>query len=112
MNKTNIMNEQQLPLREAFCANCQAVTEHTVQMESMRGDYVFTCTHCERAIKFPTGVSEDELIAHVDNHKAANVGQVSLEDSQAVLDRFLAKTAKPSDSEEEAQETEQEEEAE
>lgn len=99
-------NEQQLPVREAFCANCQNITEHTVAMESMRGETVFTCLLCKRAIKYPGELTPDELMAHLDRHEAANRGQVSLEKAQSALDAFLAKTDKTVQPETPSEETE------
>lgn len=99
-------NEQQLPVREAFCANCQEITEHTVEMESMRGETVFTCLKCKRAIKYPGELTPDELMAHLDRHEEANRGQVSLENAQSALDEFLAKTDKTAKQEAQPEETE------
>lgn len=57
-----------------YCTNCKTETTHEAEVE--RGDIIFTCQAdgCGRFVKFPAGISGEELVAAVAAHKAANVG--------------------------------------
>lgn len=64
-----------------FCANEQAETEHTIDIDGSR-DIVLTCP-CGRFIKLPAGTDAAGLKAYAETHRAANVGQVSVEKIEA-----------------------------
>jgi hypothetical protein len=57
-----------------FCANCQADMLHTAKVAN--NEIIFACDGegCDRVIKFPAGVSGQELTDMVAAHKAANHG--------------------------------------
>lgn len=63
-----------------FCANEQAETPHTFEIDGV-GEVVFTC-ECGRFIKYPKETTVEELKAHIVKHKEVNIGQIS----QASLD--------------------------
>lgn len=64
-----------------FCANEQEETPHTVTIDG-NSEWLFTCTVCDRVLKFAASMTADEVKASLVSHKASNVGQVN----QAVID--------------------------
>ena len=92
---------QEQPTKEVFCAKCQQDTTHTGAVDP-NGEIVLTCTVCGGFIKLPSGLSRDEMEAILVDHKDANKGQVSVEQSHKALDElFGEEEAKPEQTEEE-----------
>jgi len=79
-----------------FCANCQAETPHTGEVD-LNGELVFTCTtpDCGRFVKLPADMTADEARAYFVAHKEANIGQVSVEKSATLLDDIMNGEAEP-----------------
>ena len=64
-----------------FCANEQADTEHTLDMDG-NGEVVLTCA-CGRFIKLPADTTPESFKAYIAAHKEANMGQISQESIDA-----------------------------
>lgn len=75
--KTNM----ELKTKLVFCANEQKEIDHTVTIDG-NGEWLFTCTVCGRALKFPASMSGEEVKAQLAQHVNSNTGQVT----QAVID--------------------------
>lgn len=71
-----------------FCANEQAETEHTVEIDG-NGEIVLTC-ECGRFIKLPEGTDAEGLKTFVQAHKEANEGQRSVESIEKAKEELLA----------------------
>jgi len=78
-------------MKHLFCARCQAITEHAGSVD-MNGEFVFRCQteSCDRFIKFPSDIDATAFNELALKHKAANEGQVSLEEQEARLDTILS----------------------
>lgn len=63
--------------RDIFCANCQETKEHIVTID-VSGEFICTCI-CGRFLKFPGDLPKKELDAVIEEHKEANVGQITVE---------------------------------
>jgi len=72
----------------AFCANEQADTQHSVDIDSI-GEVVLTCG-CGRFIKFPAGTDAATLKAGLEVHKASNEGQITREKIEAMQAALIA----------------------
>jgi hypothetical protein len=73
---------------DAFCANCQQQTEHAVTIDA-NNEMVFTCD-CGRFFKLnPEGLSKDDVQAALDQHHAANEGQLPMEQIEAAQSALL-----------------------
>jgi len=88
--------------RTVFCANQQTETLHEISVAS-NGEIVLTCkaelptgektesgveitSPCGRFVKFPAGLTVDEIVAKLAAHKDVNVGQVSIQASHDLAD--------------------------
>jgi hypothetical protein len=58
-----------------FCANCQEETEHDFAKSTYSGEYISECKVCGRNLKFPAGISQEELNKLIAIHKEDNQGQ-------------------------------------
>lgn len=70
--------------KKIFCAKEQIDTAHTGAVVN-NGEFIFTCD-CGEFIKFPAGLSAQELENAFETYKAANIGQVSAEDAEKELE--------------------------
>lgn len=71
--------------RNIFCALEQTVTPHELTVEPVNGEILATCV-CGRFLKFPPTVTPEEFEALVDAHYESNVGQISLEATETLVD--------------------------
>lgn len=71
-----------------FCAKCQADTAQTGVVD-LNGELIFTCTVCGGFIKVPAKMTVEEIRALFVAHKEANVGQVSIQESEDTLDELM-----------------------
>lgn len=74
--------------REAFCANCQELKDHTVTID-LNGDYSFECP-CGRFFKLVGSLDKKGISQALEAHKAANEGQLTVEAIEAVNEEKLA----------------------
>lgn len=70
--------------KQIFCAHDQATTTHTLTVDSINGEIIATCP-CGRFLKFPPTVTPESFNELVAAHQAANKGQVSLEQTEALV---------------------------
>lgn len=73
---------------KVFCAREQQETDHILDIDG-NGEIILTCTSdpdasgiCGRFLKYPKETDIGTLKTHLENHKKANEGQVSLEESE------------------------------
>ena len=72
----------------AFCANCQEETPHTVSVQD-NGEILLTCI-CDRFIKLPADLEPDGVKTCLDEHKAANEGQLTVERLEDAKNKLIA----------------------
>lgn len=71
-----------MPTRTIFCANCQATTEHQLEINQQDPSEVLaTCTNenCGRFHKLPKSMTAEEFAAYCQSAEEANKGQVNLD---------------------------------
>lgn len=78
-----------MKLKTIFCANCQEEKAHVLSL-APDGEVVATC-ECERAIKFPAGITAEQFNELIEKHKAANEGQISVAVQEAFLESIADK---------------------
>jgi len=65
--------------KKAFCAHCQARTDQSVMVHTNNDghdEFVFTCSVCNRQIKFPATNDPQQIQAMLAAHEESNIGQV------------------------------------
>lgn len=71
-----------------FCANEQDDTEQVLDVDG-NGEITLTC-ECGRFIKLPATTDAAGLKAYIDEHKAANMGQISQDSIEAKKAELIA----------------------
>jgi len=90
------MNEEKTI--QVFCVNEQTETPHRLDIDG-NGELVVTCTSnigteetpatCGRFLKFPKGITSEELKVRLQAHKESNHGQVSVQQIEAQKEELL-----------------------
>jgi transcription elongation factor Elf1 len=62
--------------KTVFCAHCQEETAHSIALNSIGNEVIFTC-ECGRFIKVPAHLKTNGINAYLEVHKVDNQGQVS-----------------------------------
>ena len=77
---------------QIFCAKCQEDTAHTGAVD-LNGELVFSCDVCGGFLKLPapkvSGMTAADIHAYFAEHKIANEGQVSIQDSIDILGEVM-----------------------
>lgn len=81
------MEEKKKPIKNAFCANEQAITPHEVSLE-INGELLLTCG-CGRFIKFPVGLEASGIDEYLKKHEEHNTGQVSIEAQEKIIEDLI-----------------------
>ena len=78
--------------KSIFCANCQAVTTHSVARETYSKEVVCTCTTCQHFIKLPIDTNQATLLTYIDEHNSSNLplDQVALNNQKLEADTRAA----------------------
>lgn len=71
--------------RNIFCANDQEVTVQTLTVDPVNGEILSTCP-CGRVLKFPSTVTAESFTELITAHHEGNLGQVSLADTEKLVD--------------------------
>lgn len=79
-------------VRKAFCAACQAETDHTCGLD--KNQEVLCVCGCGRFIKVPVMESPADFESHLAAHKDSNVGQVTVEMAAAEQEKHDARFKK------------------
>lgn len=93
---------------QLFCSKCQIETPHAGSVD-LNGELVFTClnelgttldgngaqvpVYCDRFIKLPAGMTEEEINAFFAKYKADSEGQVDISKSEDALASIMASKA-------------------
>lgn len=67
-----------------FCANDQVEQPHEVNIDT-NGEWLLTCTNCQRTLKFPVTFSAQDIKDSLAEHKAVNEGQIT----QEIIDKKI-----------------------
>lgn len=90
------MNEEKTI--QVFCVEEQCETPHQLDIDG-NGELVVTCTSnigtedapaiCGRFLKFPKGITSEELKIQIQSHKESNQGQISVRQIEAQKEELL-----------------------
>lgn len=83
------------PTKDIFDATIQQVVPHTLEVSPANGDIIATSTTSGHFIKFPGTSSAEEVNSLIAEHQAANEGQQSLAEANAVVQEVLNTPATP-----------------